>query len=81
MTFRTGYSGQKYCVTALDHAGETFVAGWTDAADGGALVRMIEKHPSWHHPLVQEAGPDGRPPADATLNPSAAWPFPPPRTA
>jgi hypothetical protein len=54
----------RYEVRALDGAGAPFTVGWTDDSKGGALVTMVEKHPSWHSPRVvdleapKSAGPE-----------------------
>lgn len=39
-------------------ATEPFVVGWTDLEDGGALVRIVEKHPTWISPEVVDLGAD-----------------------
>lgn len=49
-----GYNGQKYAVYCRDGDGKDMLAGWTELADGGALVHMINKHPHWNDPKVIE---------------------------
>lgn len=50
---KVGYNGQRYEVRAQTESEcEEFTVGWTEAADGGSLVRMINKHPSHHSPRV-----------------------------
>lgn len=59
-----GYQGQRYEVRALRPKGdaiggastEPFVVGWTDQEDGGSLVKMVERHPSWHSAKVVDLG-------------------------
>lgn len=45
--FKTGDKGQRYEVRAVGMQGVEFVVGWTEHADGGGLVRTVEKHPVW----------------------------------
>jgi hypothetical protein len=55
--FKVGYKGQRYQVFAKDEAeDQEFEVGWTDAPDGGALVKMVNAHPSWHSPRVADLG-------------------------
>lgn len=66
VTPRTGYMGQRYEVRAkrpphdvpAGASTEEFVVGWTDQEDGGALVKMVERHPSWTGAKVIDLGPD-----------------------
>lgn len=60
-----GFDGQRYEVRAMrpqyDVPGgarkhEEFVLGWTNQADGGALVRMVNVHPTWHTARVYDLG-------------------------
>ena len=72
----SGYAGQRYEVQAkrppgdsIDGAAtEVFVVGWTNQEDGGALVRMVDAHPSWHSARVFDLGQDEweRQPGDLT---------------
>lgn len=56
--------GQRYEVRAKRPPGdaldgvatEPFVVGWTELEDGGALVRIVEKHPTWKSPEVVDLG-------------------------
>jgi hypothetical protein len=50
--------GYRYEVRCLDGKGESMVVGWTDLADGGALVKMVERHPSWSAPRVIDLRPE-----------------------
>jgi hypothetical protein len=58
MAERTGDRGQRYAVSCLgfdgENPGERKVIGWTNQADGGGLVDMIELHPTWNSPLVHD---------------------------
>ena len=48
----TGDKGQRYEVRFTDGDGKRRTFGWTNEADGGALVRSIKLHPVWHSPVV-----------------------------
>jgi len=58
-----GYNVQRYGVSCLGfylaNPDERKVFRWTNEPDGGALVRMVEKHPSWHSPEVKDLKPEG----------------------
>lgn len=59
----TGHKGQRYEVRALrprEGGGtwEPFVVGWTEQPDGGSLVTMVAKHPSWTSARVIDLGED-----------------------
>lgn len=47
-----GDCGQRYEVRYIDDDGDEKVFGWTNEADGGALVKSITAHPVWHSPRV-----------------------------
>lgn len=47
-----GDLGQRYEVRYTDDDGVEKVFGWTNEADGGALVSSIELNPSMHSPRV-----------------------------
>jgi hypothetical protein len=48
-----GDKGQRYEVRAQDKAeSQEFVVGWTEEKNGGGLVEMVNRHPSWHSPRV-----------------------------
>lgn len=64
-----GYKGQRYEVRAWQPKGdvprigsdtewEEFIVGYTDQADGGGLVRMVSKHPTWQRARVIDLGED-----------------------
>lgn len=53
----TGDQGQRYEVRYADGDGKERVMGWTEAADGGSLVRSINKHPVWHSPRIIDRRP------------------------
>lgn len=46
-----GDRGQRYEVKAIIDGKLTSV-GWTQKADGGGLVEIVNLHPSWHSPIV-----------------------------
>lgn len=60
----TGYKGQRYEVRALRPKGdaidgaatEPFVVGWTEQEDGGGLVKMVRRHPTWRSAVVVDLG-------------------------
>ena len=52
MHFPTGDKGQRYEVRAKESDGNAFVVGWTEKADGGALVKCIDLHPVFHSPRL-----------------------------
>lgn len=61
----SGYMGQRYEVRATRMVNgsepveyERFVVGWTDLEDGGALVRMVQRHPQLGRPTVVDLGED-----------------------
>ena len=62
----TGYRGQRYQVNALRPPGgvapgastEPFVVGWTEQPDGGSLVKMVDRHPTWTAARVIDLGED-----------------------
>lgn len=60
----TGYRGQRYevrCVGDLTGRGvREMTVGWTNEADGGALVTLISAHPTWRDPVVVDLGADPR---------------------
>ena len=58
MTFPASYEGQRYEVRYKDGYGRDCCAGWTNDADGGALVRSIKRHPAWSDPAVVDLGVD-----------------------
>lgn len=47
-----GYAGQRYEVRYTDGDGKEKTAGWSEQADGGGIVRMINLHPVWHSPKI-----------------------------
>lgn len=60
---RMGYMGQRYEIRATRTVNgseppelERFVVGWTELEDGGALVRMVQRHPDWRKPKVVDLG-------------------------
>lgn len=63
---QTGYKGQRYEVRALrppmgspiGESTEPFVVGWTDDPAGGALIQMVNRHPSWSAPKIIDLGAD-----------------------
>jgi hypothetical protein len=63
---RTGYAGQRYEVSCLgfyeSDPTQRKVVGWTNRADGGSLVRMIEAHPVWNSPEVKDLGQEAEKP-------------------
>jgi hypothetical protein len=58
MKSQTGDAGQRYEVSCLgfDDADpqRRKTVGWTNRADGGGLVGMINAHPAWHSPEVRD---------------------------
>ena len=50
--FQVGDRDQRYEVRAKNSQGKEIVFGWTDCADGDALVKSINLHPSFHSPRV-----------------------------
>lgn len=50
--FNVGDKGQRYEVHYTDSDGKEKVFGWTNEADGGALVRSINLNPSMNSPRV-----------------------------
>lgn len=50
--FNVGDKGQRYEVRYKDRDGVEHVFGWTDAADGGVLVKSINLNPSMAFPRV-----------------------------
>lgn len=62
----TGYRGQRYEVRALrpvddlpdGPATQPFVVGWTEQSDGGGLISMIERHPTWRSAKIVDLGED-----------------------
>lgn len=54
---KIGWQGQRYEVSAhvKGFTDERKVIGWTDAEDGGALVKMINLHPGYDGPRVYDA--------------------------
>lgn len=58
-----GYLGQRFEVRATRPVNgseppkfERFIVGWTEQQGGGALVRMVQRHPSWRRPTVVDLG-------------------------
>jgi hypothetical protein len=52
--FAVGDKDQRYQILFTDMDGKVKVMGWTDRADGGALVKSINDHPVWKNPIVQD---------------------------
>jgi hypothetical protein len=46
-------AGQFYEVDCETIEGRMIV-GWTNEADGGALVRLVNSHPAWADPVVRD---------------------------
>ena len=54
---KPGYAGQRYEVSCLGFGAddsERRVVGWTNNPTGGALVEIVDLHPSWHSPEVKD---------------------------
>lgn len=47
-----GDHGQRYEVRCIALDGQEIRLGWTDAADGGAFIQMVDAHPTWHSPRI-----------------------------
>lgn len=58
MRERSGDRQQRYAVSCLgfdaEQPDERKIVGWTERADGGGLVEMIDAHPAWNTPLVHD---------------------------
>lgn len=46
--------GQLFEVTCEGMEKGRSIIGWTSEADGGALVRMVNSHPTWADPQVRD---------------------------
>lgn len=57
-----GDRGQRYEVTYQD-GNDRHVMGWAECLDGAEImVKAINLHPVWHHPIIRDRASPGYPP-------------------